>query len=233
METLYELETFKVRLKVSEPETAQARSPQQVQAILRPIYADLDADQEHFTVLLLNNKNYVRAHKLLSSGSQTASLVHPSIVFRYAVLFGACALVLAHNHPCGILDPSQEDMDITRRIMKCGELFGIRVLDHIILGNGLYYSMSDHGLMDESPNIRPAETDKSKHENIRFYLWRKKIKRKAIAAALNQPYGYLCRTLRGYREVEAELDAIAKYLETTKDHLKLLIEGKAPRTEPL
>jgi hypothetical protein len=104
LDTLYEIETFKIKLAISEPTLALARSPLDVATILRPIYANLDADQEHFSILLLNNKNRVRAHKVISSGSLTASLVHPREVFKPVILYGAAAVILCHNHPSG--DPA-------------------------------------------------------------------------------------------------------------------------------
>lgn len=150
METCYELETFKVRLAISEPcELGKTRGSGEAWKILRAIYADLDADQEHFSVLLLDNKNRIRRHKVLFTGSQTTSLVHPAVVFRAVVLNGACAIILAHNHPSGDPAPSPDDVEITRRLIECGELFGIRTLDHIILGEEKYFSCSDRGLMSE------------------------------------------------------------------------------------
>ena len=97
METLYEIETFKIKLAVEEPKLVPASCALDATAILRPIYADLDADQEHFSILLLNNKNRVRAHKVISSGSLTASLVHPREVFKPVILYGAAAVILCHN----------------------------------------------------------------------------------------------------------------------------------------
>jgi len=152
METLYEIETFKIKLAVEEPKLALARCALDAAAILRPIYADLDADQEHFSILLLNNKNRVRAHKLISSGSLTASLVHPREVFKPVMLYGAAAVILCHNHPSGDPEPSPEDIDITRRLVQCGEIFGIRMLDHVILGRESMFSFSDRGMMN-TPHV--------------------------------------------------------------------------------
>ena len=152
METLYEIETFKIKLAVEEPKLAPARCALDAAVILRPIYADLDADQEHFSILLLNNKNRVRAHKVISSGSLTASLVHPREVFKPVILYGAAAVLLCHNHPSGDPEPSPEDIDITRRLVQCGEIFGIRMLDHVILGRDSMFSFSDRGMMN-APHV--------------------------------------------------------------------------------
>ena len=147
METLYEIETFKIKLAISEPTLNLARCSLDVAAILRPIYANLDADQEHFSILLLNNKNRVRAHKVISSGSLTASLVHPREVFKPVILYGAAAVILCHNHPSGDPEPSSEDVEITRRLVQCGDIFGIRMLDHVILGADSIFSFADRGMM--------------------------------------------------------------------------------------
>jgi DNA repair protein RadC len=152
MESLYEIETFKIKLAVEEPKLAPARCALDAAAILRPIYADLDADQEHFSILLLNNKNRVRAHKVISSGSLTASLVHPREVFKPVILYGAAGVILCHNHPSGDPDPSPEDIDINRRLVQCGEIFGIRMLDHVILGRDSIFSFSDRGMMN-APHV--------------------------------------------------------------------------------
>jgi hypothetical protein len=230
MDTCYALETFTVKLAIAEPPAlTPARCCEDAAKILRPIYAKLDADQEHFSILLLNNKNRVRAYKIISSGSLTSSLVHPREVFRAVALYGAAAVIFAHNHPSGDPDPSPEDIDITRRLVHCAEIFGVRALDSIILGRDKVFSFSDKGMMhsgfgrDSSPQ-EPCD-------DVRIFLFRRSIKRKAIAAALNYPVANIYRTLRGYRKVDAEMDAIAKHLSITREHLKLLIAGKAPRTK--
>jgi DNA repair protein RadC len=154
MDTCYELETFTVKLAVSESLATAARSSYDAVEILRPVYADLDADQEHFALLLLDNKNKVRAFKIISSGSQTSSVVHPAIVFRNTLLFGACAIIVAHNHPSGDPSPSTEDIELTRRLKSCAEIFGIRLLDHVVLGAGRYFSFSDRGILEGGPMPR-------------------------------------------------------------------------------
>jgi len=232
METLYELETFTVKLAVAERDLEECRSAENVAALSRPIYAGLDHDIEHFMALFLNNKNRLRGYKVISSGSLTASLVHPREVYRAVCLYGAAAVVFVHNHPSGDPAPSPEDIELTHRLKKVGDVLGVRVMDHVILGNDRYFSFSDKGMLDGGGAATPVPS-RADLEDIRFYLWRKHLKRKTIAAALNCSYAYLCQTLRGYRKVETEIDAIATYLEISREHLNLLIAGKAPRTKPL
>jgi DNA repair protein RadC len=113
------------------------------------IYRELDADKEHFVLIVQNNKNRVQGHKVISTGSLTASLVHPREVYT-AVLnpeWRAAAIIFVHNHPSGDPAPSQEDIELTRRLKEIADLFGIRLNDHVILGADRYYSFSDRGLL--------------------------------------------------------------------------------------
>ncbi|HEY6368157.1 MAG TPA: JAB domain-containing protein [Candidatus Binatia bacterium] len=98
----------------------------------RSIYQRLDADKEHFLLLTLNNKNRVNGFKVVSTGSLTASLVHPREVWRAALHLCAAAVIFVHNHPSGEPTPSQEDQEITRRLKETGDILGIRVLDHVV-----------------------------------------------------------------------------------------------------
>ena len=102
-------------------------------------------DREVFHVLLLDGKNRVRAEVRISEGSLTAALVHPREVFAPAIRDGAAALILVHNHPSGDPTPSAEDAAITQRLRQVGELVGIRVLDHVVIGRGRWASMAEEG----------------------------------------------------------------------------------------
>jgi DNA repair protein RadC len=115
--------------------------------IARAIYESLDADKEHFVVLALNQKNRLIGYKHVSTGTLTASLVHPREVFTAALELRAAALIFVHNHPSGDPLPSPEDIEITRRLKNCGELLGFRILDHVILGRGQIYGFSDRGTL--------------------------------------------------------------------------------------
>ena len=147
----YRLKTFQVQF-VAEPGEFPAGSPcrasTDVERIARSIYQRLDADKEHFLLLTLNNKNRVNGFKVVSTGSLTASLVHPREVWRAALHLCAAAVIFVHNHPSGEPAPSQEDQEITRRLKETGEMLGIRVLDHVVLGdNERFFSFSDKGLL--------------------------------------------------------------------------------------
>jgi DNA repair protein RadC len=96
-------------------------------------------------VVLLSTKNHVLAVELVSVGSLSASIVHAREVFKPAILKSAAAIVVVHNHPSDVSDPSPEDIEFTRRLAKAGELLGIRVLDHVIVCDGSYASLREAG----------------------------------------------------------------------------------------
>jgi len=106
-----------------------------------------EARQESFYTLLLDSKNRVIREVHISQGSLNASIVHPREVFAPAVRESAAAILLVHNHPSGDPTPSREDIEITTRLRQAGELMGVRVLDHIIIGSGTYVSFADRGLL--------------------------------------------------------------------------------------
>ena len=100
---------------------------------------------EHFYVVLLDNKHRKMKDFPVSRGSLTQSIVHPREVFLPVVRESAAAVILVHNHPSGDPTPSQEDIAITRRLREVGELMGVRVLDHIVIGHGRYVSLVEGG----------------------------------------------------------------------------------------
>ncbi len=106
------------------------------------------ANREHFFSLHLNSKNQLIREVLISIGSLSTSVVHPREVFAPAVRDSTAALIFLHNHPSGDPAPSREDRDCTQRLIHAGQILGIRVLDHIVLGHDDYYSFADAGLLN-------------------------------------------------------------------------------------
>ena len=100
-------------------------------------------DREQFHVVLLDGRNRVQGEVRVSEGSLTAALVHPREVFAPAVRAAAAALVLVHNHPSGDPTPSAEDVVLTERLRQAGDIVGIRVLDHVVIGQGRFVSMAE------------------------------------------------------------------------------------------
>lgn len=103
--------------------------------------------KEYFKIILLNTKNQIIATEIVSIGSLNSSLVHPREIFNIAVKRGCASIILAHNHPSGDPTPSKEDMEVTVRLVDSGEILGIKVLDHLIIGEGRYYSFKEGGLI--------------------------------------------------------------------------------------
>ena len=100
--------------------------------------------KEIFKVVLLNTKNEIITDVDVSIGTLNSSLVHPREVFKEAIKRSSSKMILMHNHPSGSVEPSKEDKNITNRLIKCGEIIGIEVIDHIIIGDGVYYSFKEN-----------------------------------------------------------------------------------------
>jgi len=103
--------------------------------------------KEMFVTLHLDGKNRIICMDLVSIGSLNQSIVHPREVFKTACLSNAAAIILVHQHPTGDPAPSSEDIAITRRLKEAGEIMGIKVLDHIIVGDGEYMSFVERCLL--------------------------------------------------------------------------------------
>ena len=102
------------------------------------------AAKEQFVVILLNNKNKVIGTEVVSEGSLSSSVVHPREVFAPAILHHAAAIMVAHNHPSGDPKPSIEDEEVTRQLLRSGKVLGIPMIDHVIIGDGNYYSFLEN-----------------------------------------------------------------------------------------
>lgn len=108
-----------------------------------------DLDREHLYLINLTTKCRPINANLISVGSLNGSVVHMREVFKSSILSNAAAFILVHNHPSGDCTPSKEDVVVTDRILKCAELLGIGLLDHIIIGGaGKYYSFRDQGVLE-------------------------------------------------------------------------------------
>lgn len=103
--------------------------------------------KEHFRVLMLNVKNEIISSEDVSIGSIASSEAHPREVFSTPIRRGAANIILVHNHPSGNPEPSEADLKLTERLVEAGELLGVGVLDHIIIGDGKYVSLKSEGLM--------------------------------------------------------------------------------------
>lgn len=103
--------------------------------------------KEHFKIALLDTKNQIIVTEEISVGTLNASIVHPRDVFKVAIKRNANSIILIHNHPSGDPAPSNEDINITNRLIEAGKLIGIKVLDHIIIGDNRYISFKEKNLL--------------------------------------------------------------------------------------
>lgn len=106
-----------------------------------------DQTKEMFLALHLDSKNRLLCVDVVSIGSLNASIVHPREVFKMALLSNAASILLIHNHPSGDPNPSREDLDLTKQLSKGSEMLGVRILDHVIIGDNQYCSLADRGLL--------------------------------------------------------------------------------------
>ena len=122
-----------------------------VAVVLRKILdteSEIDRSKEHFWTIGLNVKNVTEFIDLVSLGTLTGSLVHARETYRLAVVKGVAAIICGHNHPSNDPAPSRDDIAITERLKQAGEVLGIQLLDHVIIGNnGGYTSLKEQGLL--------------------------------------------------------------------------------------
>ena len=118
-------------------------SPEDAYHLLKQFLGEVD--REHFIVICLDTKNQPTAINTCHIGSLNASIVHPREVMKPAILSNAASILCGHNHPSGQAEPSQEDIHVTRRLKEAGELMGIELLDHIVMGDNQFVSLKEKG----------------------------------------------------------------------------------------
>lgn len=118
------------------------------EAVVKAIRASIkDKAKEHFKLILLNPRNKIIGISTISIGTLNASLVHPREVFKDAITHSAASVVLAHNHPSGDPEPSEDDLKITKKLVDSGQILGVEVLDHIVIGKNKFCSFKERGLI--------------------------------------------------------------------------------------
>lgn len=130
-----------------QPQRAFAGNPQKVAALFMEQLRF--EKKEHFLCVCLNHKSEVIGWEEVSVGELTSAPVHPRESFCKAVRCSAAGVIFIHNHPTGDPTPSEADIQATRRLVKCGEILGIQVLDHIIIGDGVYESLGAMGVISD------------------------------------------------------------------------------------
>jgi len=140
------LAAFELGFRASEPVARRGlvvRCPEDLEPMLRGEFRGLD--RERFLALYLDSRHRVLAVETVSIGSLNASLVHPREVFKPAVALSAAAVIVAHNHPSGNARPSGDDLDLTARLDRCGDLLGVALLDHLVIGDTSMTSIREYG----------------------------------------------------------------------------------------
>jgi DNA repair protein RadC len=143
---LYTIPGFRIEL-VREPGVKLAERPRLTDpASCVPVLAQYigDADREVFVVAMLTIRHRLLGLHTVCVGCLTSTLVHPREVFKPAILAGSAAIVVAHNHPSGDPEPSADDIALTRRLAAAGQLLGIEILDHLVLGEGGHFVSLRH-----------------------------------------------------------------------------------------
>lgn len=131
------------RVMKSSHERTTIRLPRDVANLMLPEMKHLT--QEHFVCLFLNTKNHVIGKQTIFVGSLDASIVHPREVFKEAIRRSSASIICLHNHPSGDPTPSREDIAVTRTLQEAGDLIGITLLDHVIIGDDSYVSLKEQG----------------------------------------------------------------------------------------
>ena len=147
------LGSAKASLLVAALELGRRRASKKGRVITTPkdIYKEVhhysSRDQEHLIVVMLNGAHEVIGTFIATIGLLNRTLVHPREIYAPAINNRAAAICIAHNHPTGYSEPSQDDKDVTKRIKKAGEILGIKCLDHVVFSENDYYSFLEHGLI--------------------------------------------------------------------------------------
>jgi DNA repair protein RadC len=134
-----------IYLKDSKIKVTSAKEVAKVFQDILALEEKIDQEKEHYYVMHLDTRSQVKMVELVTIGILNSSLVHPRETFRRAVISGSAAIIIAHNHPSGEVDPSDEDTKITRVMHEAGNILGIALLDHIIFTKDNYFSFKNNG----------------------------------------------------------------------------------------
>ena len=165
-----ELEVVNIRL-VKEPSLYSEQTLDSPQAVVELMAKELSQyDREVFCILNMKNNGQVINMNLVSVGTINASLVIPREVFKSSILANASAIIGLHNHPSGNVKPSKEDMIVTRKLQKCGQLLGIELLDHIIVGgtNGKMLSFREEKMLNVTGRM---DWERQKKKELEVFIY--------------------------------------------------------------
>lgn len=142
--TYYNLNLVKEKAaRIEFGDVTQVKTPRDCYRAFENIFSLSSSPQEKFVMLALDTKNQITGAFTVHIGTTNSSIVNPKDIFQRAILTNASSIIVCHNHPSGNPQPSPEDIDITKRLHECGQILGIDVLDHIIIGDDTYVSMKE------------------------------------------------------------------------------------------
>ena len=127
--------------------STKIQMPQDIAALARDVLEMHEMAEENFIIVCLNTKNKIAGIHTISVGTLNEAIVHPREVFKAALLNNASAILLIHNHPSGDPEPSREDIETTHRLANAGDILGVKVFDHVIIGDNRYKSLKEEGMM--------------------------------------------------------------------------------------
>jgi DNA repair protein RadC len=133
-----------IYLKDSKIKVGSAKESAKVFQDLLALEDKIEQEKEHFYVMVLDIRGRIKLVEVVFVGTLTSSLVHPRETFRRAIVEGAASIIVAHNHPSGEADPSDEDTKITKQLFEAGQVLGITMLDHIIFSKECYFSFREN-----------------------------------------------------------------------------------------
>ncbi|MBM2820565.1 MAG: repair protein RadC [Candidatus Berkelbacteria bacterium] len=140
---------FEIARRIENQEIEQSKlkkftlsSPKDIVKLAKPILKD--KKKEYFLVFPLDSRNQIMKEEIISIGTLNANLVHPREVFKQTIANNAVSMVIVHNHPSGDINPSDEDIEITKQLIDAGNILGIQIVDHVILNNNHHFSFKDN-----------------------------------------------------------------------------------------
>ncbi|MFC3789302.1 RadC family protein [Paenibacillus sp. GCM10012307] len=145
--SVYSVKQVKTKGGLYNLDSKVIRSPRDAYQIIQTVLDIEHEATEVFGILTLNVKMAVAGIHVLSTGGLSSAIVHPREVFKAAILNNATSIICFHNHPSGDISPSLEDIKMTERLKDAGELMGIPLMDHVIIGDGQYFSFQEQGMI--------------------------------------------------------------------------------------
>jgi DNA repair proteins len=144
---IFSIRQVKESSGIYDVDNKRINSPEDANNIINKVLNLSDRAEEVFGILTLSTKNQVAGVHIISIGTLNSSLIHPREVFKAAILNNAASIIAFHNHPSGDSTPSKEDVQVTQRLIDAGNILGINVFDHIVVGENEFTSLKSEGLI--------------------------------------------------------------------------------------